>query len=388
MDFKGKRVLVLDGYGRQIPSILEQLHKLGCIITTLNSSKLDVGYTSRYPRKKIVNPKAKNDIDELKCVLDKEIFSGNYDVVFPMLEPSTELLVKNALCYEKFVKIVAAPCDAFLKAYDKQETMIACMDNNIPCTITKRDEETLEEFIIKVGYPLAVKPRRGTGSVGFHCIETPQQMSALLDSGFVVEENIVQEYIPQTDTQYIGFIMLDGNGDLKSAVIADKHRWYPVDGGAACYVQTIHRPDLVDNAVKLLQAIGWKGFAHLDFIGDPRNGGIAKVMEINGRIPASIKMCACVDIPIVKQELQYAYGMAVDEYLDDVPTGVGLRYFQTDFLWFLKSPNRFKANPSWFNFSKSKDFIWSMRDPFPFFSYTISHILTLKSDMKKRKRDI
>ena len=54
MDYKGKRVLVLDGFGRQQASILRQLHDLKCIITTVNDSKLDVGYASHYPHHRIV----------------------------------------------------------------------------------------------------------------------------------------------------------------------------------------------------------------------------------------------------------------------------------------------------------------------------------------------
>ena len=46
MDYKGTRVLVLDGFGRQVPAILKELHDLGCVITTLNEKKLDVGYSS------------------------------------------------------------------------------------------------------------------------------------------------------------------------------------------------------------------------------------------------------------------------------------------------------------------------------------------------------
>ena len=52
--YLGKKVLLLDGYGRQVPSLLHQLHQLGCVVTTICESKLDVGYTSRYPTKRIV----------------------------------------------------------------------------------------------------------------------------------------------------------------------------------------------------------------------------------------------------------------------------------------------------------------------------------------------
>ncbi len=386
MDFKGVRVLVLDGYGRQVPTILQQLHDLGCVITTLNCSKLDIGYTSRYPKNKLLEPNTRYDSKEIEKVLDREIFSGKYDVVFPMLEPSTEILTRKYSEYRKYVRIIAAPYDAFMRAYDKQVTMCACMDNDIPCPITKRDDETLEEYISKVGFPLAIKPRKGTGSIGFHCINNQQELEALLESGnFVVEKSVIQQYIPQTDTQYGAYIMLDENQEVKSALVADKARWYPIDGGAACLSRTVNRQDIIDYSVRLLKALDWRGIAHLDFIGDPRDG-VAKCMEINGRITASLKICSHAGIPIVKQLMQYAFGEEVELYNKPIAEDLRLRYSQTDIMWFLKSPKRWSFRPSWFSNKRTTDFIWNWRDPIPYFSYTLSHILTLREDMKKRKR--
>ncbi|MCR5137846.1 MAG: ATP-grasp domain-containing protein [Oscillospiraceae bacterium] len=386
MNFRGVRILLLDGYGRQIPSVLRQLHDLGCVVTTVNSSRLDVGYTSRYPSRRLLCKDSKNNLEALKRLLDEEIPSGRYDAVFPMLEPSTELCLQYEEVYGKHVRIIAAPREAFEIAYDKQKTMMACMNNGIQCPRTKADGEAFDDFLSKVGFPLAVKPRKGTGSIGFHRINNMHEWKALLGTGFQPEENVIQEYIPQTDTQYIGIFMLDQNQELKSAVICDKHRWYPIDGGAASYVQTVDKPELIESGYRLLKAIGWKGEAHLDFIGDPRENGRAKLMEINGRIPASIKICWCVGIPIIQQDLQYAFDQPVENHLKSTKKGYGLRYLQTDFLWLLKSPNRFHTSPSWFDFRNSQDFIWSWQDPVPFLSYSVSHLLSFRRDMKKRKR--
>ena len=387
MDFKGLRILVTDGSGRQIPTVLEQLHELGCVTVTVNSSRLDCGYTSRYPERRILCPRAERDPDALKEVLDREILSGSFDAVFPMLEMSTSVCLENEKEYRKHVKIIAAPAEAFRIAADKQKTMMACMENGIPCPVTRRDGEEAEEFIRRTGYPIAVKPREGTGSIGFHCVKNAGQMEMLHAQGFKEEKNVIQEYIPQTDIQYIGIFMTDAEGELRSAVICGKYRWYPVDGGAACYLRTVDRPDLVDCGYRLLKAIGWRGEAHLDFIADPRDGSRAKVLEINGRIPASIKICKCAGIPLIRQELQYAFGESVEDCTGKkVSEGIALRYFQTDLLWLLRSPGRFRAKPSWFDFSGSSDFIFSIRDPLPFFSYSLSHLLSYREDMKKRAR--
>ncbi len=108
MDFKGVRVLVLDGFGRQVAIILKELHDLGCITTTLNCSKLDVGYASKYPVKKILEPQTRYDMAELKKVLDREILSGNYDVVMPMTEPTTDVLWMNKDLYLPYVRYACA----------------------------------------------------------------------------------------------------------------------------------------------------------------------------------------------------------------------------------------------------------------------------------------
>ena len=93
MDYKGIRILVLDGYGRQIPAILSELHELGCVITTMNDRKLDVGYSSRYPDKRIVMKGIRVDDELMREAIDREVASGNYDVIFPVLEKSTDILL-------------------------------------------------------------------------------------------------------------------------------------------------------------------------------------------------------------------------------------------------------------------------------------------------------
>jgi hypothetical protein len=46
MDFKGKRVLILEGYAKQCLPYLREFKKFGCETTLLCSSKLDCGYSS------------------------------------------------------------------------------------------------------------------------------------------------------------------------------------------------------------------------------------------------------------------------------------------------------------------------------------------------------
>ena len=386
MDFKGVRVLVLDGYGRQVAIILKELHKLGCITTTLNCSKLDVGYTSRYPKKKILEPSVRYDLNELKRVLDREIPTGNYDVVFPMNEGATDVLWANKELYQKYVKYACAGEEGFVNAYDKQLTMTLCQKNGINCPVTKMDDETLEEFLSKVSFPLALKPRKGSGSRGFHKVDTKERLFELIESGEVkVEEYVIQEFIKEGETHRVSYTFIDNEGNVKTSLMAKSTRPYPLVVGTNSLFQSCQMPEITAQAEKLLKLMNWKGYASVCFI-ESDEDHIPKVMEINGRISASIKMSVLCGAHVVRQLMEMAYDMPVTEYSRDYREDMRLRHFQADMMWFIKSPTRFKCKPCWFSPIRTSDVVFSWSDPIPWFAYTISCFARYKGEMEKRKR--
>ena len=195
---------------------------------------------------------------------------------------------------------------------------------------------------------------------------------------------VVQEYIPQTGTQYKCEVFIDGNGEVKSAHVFDKTRWYPIDGGSTCCSTSVDRPDIVKSCIELLKALNWKGYGDVDLIEDPRDG-IAKVMEINPRITASVKVCIKSGVDFARQIVEYETGREVTDY-NEYEKGVCLRYMHTDLLWFIESPNRFKSKPSWFSWKRTCDQIWSIKDPLPWFTYTLQGFAKFGKEKKKRKR--
>lgn len=386
MDYNGKKVLLLDGYGRQIPSLLRQLYQLGCVVTTVNENKFDVGNTSRYPSRKLIVPGIREDNEVYKQAILGELSKERYDVLFPVLERATAICTDESIqeLYPE-MKIIAAPREAFYKAYDKQETLTACMKNGIPCPVTKMDDETLDDFLTKVSFPLAVKPRRSSGSAGFRKVKSKEELFQLIENQIIeVEKYVIQEYIPQDAYMCNCYVMMDDNHNPLYSVAIQTYRWYPIDGGPGCFARTVEQPEVSENAVKLFRTLGWSGFGQVSFIMDPRDHK-PKVMEINGRISAGIRIVEYAECTPVKYMLDRAYGQPMEPKAGKIKEGLGLRYFHTDIMWFIKSKNRFTAKPSWFDFRKSKDYIFSWSDPMPFFSYAVGHAKTYKKDMEKRK---
>ena len=384
MDFKGTRVLVLDGYGRQCAIVLKELNALGCEITTLNTSKWDVGYASKYPAHKLIEPETRYDMEALKKVLDREITSGKYDVVFPMLEPATEVLWQNKDVYRKYVKYAAADEEGFYKAFDKQLTMELCMKNGINCPVTKMDDETMDEFLSKVDFPLILKPRMGSGSRGIHKVNSKKELDELIDSGEVkVNEYVIQEFVKSGEAHRVSYTFIDDDGVTKTSMLAKSTRPYPLGIGTNSLFESCKMPGIALQAEKLLKLMNWHGYASVCFI-ESEEDHIPKVMEINGRISASLKISYCCGAHIVRQILERAYGYEVTSYMGDYPENIRVRHAQASTLWFLKSPERFRDGI--FRFRKTRDFVFSWSDPWPWFAYSIGCTKKYKTEMEKRKR--
>jgi hypothetical protein len=108
-------------------------------------------------------------------------------------------------------------------------------------------------------------------------------------------------------------------------------------------------------------------------------------MEINPRVPACfrITVAAGIDFPDLIAKLVMGEPIPrVDQYRPDVY----LRHLPLDLLWFLHSPDRFRAAPSFFKFFGRDlyDQIISLKDPGPIFGFCLENLLAL-ADRSSRK---
>lgn len=385
MDFKGIRVLVLEGYARQSLPLITAFKKLGCEVAALCSSKLDVAYVSRYTDHKILGMCDRNKIEETTEQVRELLKTGDYDVVVPTVDFSASLLSKNKAEFSQYAKVASNDWNVYQIAGDKESTMRVCMENLIPCPVTVLKAQTLEDVIrTNLKYPIVMKPRVGYGAIGFKKIDSIEELRTVFaEKKEPVGNYVFQEYIPQTDLQYECAMFIDDNNEVKTSLVFSKNRWFPVSGGSSTLNITVDRPDIVESCSKLLKTIHWRGAADIDLIQDPRDGK-AKIMEINPRVSGSVKIAFVSGVDQARQMLELAYGEPVTQY-KDYKIGQRLRCSQTDVLWFIKSPNRFKSKPSWFSIKNTADHTFSWDDPLPWLAFSFQGFARLGKEMEKRR---
>ncbi len=386
MDYKKIRVLVTDGGGKQTLAMVRGLRDLGCTITVLCSSKSDTCYVSNVPDDRIISPSLKmSDPDSLDRLLSI-LFTGKYDVLMPIGEMSTNFVTSHEDVLKQYVRLACAPRDAYIKAFNKQTTFDQAMISGIPCPYTRQSDQDVADFLKNVHFPIIIKPRQGLGSIGFHKFETLEEFQTrLATSSFNPDDYVLQEFIP-FDKRIGTNVFVDSNGKICSAYAVDVLRWFPIDAGAGVLMQTVDAPDALQYAGKLLQDLGWQGFANVAFMLDNRTNS-PKLLEINGRIPASIKIAYMCGYNISEQLLQLAYGEQVTQYSKNTAFGMYLRHFDTDLAWFFKSQDRFRCKPSWFSWKNTEEILYSKDDKKPFFAQLFHKVFRYRKIMEKKKHD-
>ena len=171
MDFTDTRVLVLDGFGKQPHAMIRGLKEISCKVTVLCTSKLDTCYASNLPDKKILEAGMDPQNENYIGFILKQVKSGNYDVIMPIGEMSTNVVTQHEDVFKPYAKIACAPRDTYIKAFNKQITFDTAIENGIPCPYTRHSKQSIEAYLEKCTFPIIIKPRQGLGSIGFHKFE-------------------------------------------------------------------------------------------------------------------------------------------------------------------------------------------------------------------------
>ena len=382
------RCLILDAEMQCSLPVIESLRKRGFHVTAGSYKRINMGFFSKYSNERVMYPAPKTSPDGFFNTILELAKHHHYDFVLPTDDISSEVLLARKDALEQYTHLPIVAYETFMKARDKSQTLKIAMQNNIPCPETFfPDEEKIGDIARRAPYPLLVKPNLSSGARGITLVPNKDDLETTYRTVKAeYGECHIQEYIPKGGLQYKADLFLDANQEFKAGIVYSKLRYFPIHGGSSIINRTVLRPEIIENAHKLLKAMKWRGFADFDFITDPRDG-MAKLMEINPRIPACfrITVAAGIDFPYMIAKL--ALGEDIPK-VDGYQTDVYLRYFPLDVLWFLKSPERFRAKPSFFRFfgNNLHDQIISLRDPGPILGFCLENLISLfdRNDRKVR----
>lgn len=183
--------------GRRVKLIKDFRESLGA------ESKLIVAEKSIYSPARYVADKSytvpsikeKNYIDELLKICESE----KINLILTLIDPEIELLSKNRKEFEKRGVLVITPDEKTAElCFDKYKMYQYLTQNGIKTPLTYGNIQDFKEALEKneINFPVFVKPRTGSGSVGARKIANLVELENLCESD---NSLIIQEYMDGID---------------------------------------------------------------------------------------------------------------------------------------------------------------------------------------------
>jgi predicted ATP-grasp superfamily ATP-dependent carboligase len=374
----GLNILLLD-QGRQSLPFLKSFAKAGHKTTIVCNTRLSEGYFSRYPSKRLLWPSYVTDNGGFEKELLDYLRENQVDVVLSVGDVSTDILSRNKEEISQYSRVTVPDYSTLIPAVDKLKLMQHCMAQNLPCPKTyELTSETLDKLDQLLEFPVMVKPVRGVGAIGVERFDRHQDLK---DNYQAMKDKhgdlIVQEFIaPEGSMQYQAEAFMDENGKMKVCLVILKPRFFPVRGGTSTANLTIDHPEITETTRDLLEGLNWTGAADVDYILDPRDNR-AKILEINPRVTAGIKIGFVAGIDYADLHLRLALGEEIPQ-INKYKLGVYCRNFFLELLWFLLSDRRMKkeTTPPFFTVFRRNmvDQIFSIDDPFTGLGFFLSMV--------------
>ena len=386
--YKGK-VLILDAELTQTLIMAEELHKSGYWVGALCDGKMNYGYYCTFVDKSYVGPVCHEDMKAYHSFMLSFLKDNKYDVLLPLSDATAEYMSIYKEELTPLVGVLMPNVDVFQKAYDKNLLMTLCREKGYPhpMTIDMAKTNLSSEEYRSFPYPALIKPNHTSGGRGMTLVSSYEELKSVYPSIHdQYGECHLQQYIRAGGRQVKIELFVNDMGKTVAMTTIHKQRYYPENGGSSCCNVTIPNDKEAQICAKILNDIGWTGFADFDLIENPDTNQLL-IMEINPRMPACIKSVSKSGVWYAELIADATMGRQLKQY--DYKPGKALRHIGFDFLWFIHSENRFKTKPSWFKFVGRSIYYQDMSkwyDPLPFICGTLGNIKKmLNPEFRKSK---
>ena len=381
---KGKRILIPEGYCKQCLPFIRGFKNLGCEVTVLSGSRLDCGNVSRLPDHKIVGICDLKRPEESEEYIVNLVKTGDYDLVYPIFDFSARILSHRKEELSKYAIIYANDEDIFDAANDKDEVMRVCMESNIPYPKTAFNVNTIEDIKqTQLQFPIIIKPRRMYGARGFRKFNSVGEMDLYVrEKGIDLSEYVIQEYIPDQSRLMGANIFIDRYGEIKSSYLYICEHIYPEEGGTSTLNGFLIRDDIKEYCNKLVKLMNLRGEVGVDLMLDSRDN-VGKIIEINVRPVHGVSMGFFFGVDNAQQVIEDAFNLPVTN-MEINRTDTAVRILQTDMLWFLTSPDRFKRSPKKLGYKHVKEQMFFWDDPLPWFAFLVDGMKNYRKKMLEK----
>ncbi len=295
-----------DGEQRAALAVVRSLGRAGHTVYVCSGTGRSLAGASRYARAdlRMADPMRAPErfVDDVVAAI------GPYriDTLIPITEP-TLLAILPARGRVSDVLLPFATDEAFRAVSDKAAVLAAAarLGIAVPAQHTLDTPADAKTFpLATLQFPIVVKPARSiatdtTGHAKF-TVQHASDAGALREIFHTLDARAYPVLLQQRIVgPGVGLFLLVWDGDIVAAFSHRRLREKPPAGGVSVYAESIPLdPELTARSRALLDTVGWRGVAMVEYKIDARTG-VPYLMEINGRFWGSLQLAvdAGVDFP-------------------------------------------------------------------------------------------
>jgi predicted ATP-grasp superfamily ATP-dependent carboligase len=385
------RILVTDGTQRSALAVVRSLGRAGHTVFVCGPRVPSLAGASKHSFAESVVANALDAPAQFVGDVSHLIERWRIDTVIPITEASLLALLPER---ESLGVMIPWPdLDTFRAVSDKKTLLstAASLGFAVPKQLvlsSEADVRTMDPTLLD--YPLVLKPARSVSehagqrvSLGaIHVASASALRRAITALGDAALPILVQQRIVGPG---IGIFLLIWDGKVLATFAHERLREKPPSGGVSVYSQSVAADaELVEQSRLLLEKVGWRGVAMVEFKRDARTG-VAYLMEVNGRFWGSLQLAidAGVDFPALLVAAASGESIAAPTYR----VGTRSRWWWGDVDHLLarwrkdavtlalpaNAPSRWRATLDFFTFWHPHDHneVFRLKDPRPFLRETI-----------------
>ncbi|MGI2327392.1 carboxylate--amine ligase [Planococcus sp. YIM B11945] len=374
-------------------SIIRCLGKNNIPVVTVDYSKDGAyGLYSKYCSENLIGPHYQRESAELvKFLISRAIAEKEKPFLYPSSDPYVEFIDNHfdELKEHFLIAQTKKGLNTHLMNKDLLHDLASKHGVAVPETMTPEFPFDPAKVEARIGYPCLVKPADSHLFVAhfrtklFRVQNREELVEAVRKSKEAGLDVIIQQMIPGfDDCMYTFDVYMNQQSQPTHWMTCKKIRQYPINYGASVYTEQKHVPELFDIGAPFLSAIGYTGFAEIEFKKDERTGKFY-LIEINVRTTnLNVLLASCgLNMPLI--DYRELTGNPMAPHTVSTHTKKAFWYLYEDLLA-IKGYIR-TGQLSAFNVLRSlgrkKAYaIWDFKDPKPFYKF-----MELKGSAVKRK---
>jgi predicted ATP-grasp superfamily ATP-dependent carboligase len=304
-------------------AITRSLGRAGIPVTGISWNPHDFGLKSRYLAEKRL-------VEGDRAVLDavRAEAAGDRVVLFPERDEHVEWALDH---WEDANAVADMPLpadrEAVVRLRRKDVLPLVAAEAGVPSpgTVLADGDDAVREAGLRA--PMVVKAVEGQefaltfGQKALVAESVDEALAVARQASERGFQTIVQEIVPDSHERIyslLAYVARDGRPLV--TLVGRKVRQGPLRFGTSAVFEVDYEPTVLDQGLRLLQAAGYTGIAHVEFAQDPRDGEF-RVLEVNTRLPVWAALAANrhLDLPrIVYDDLSGRDVSPLPTFKDDL----------------------------------------------------------------------